>query len=169
MRRVALSVLSAAVVVPLGCAEEEVREANAFRYFKPAHVAQIDPHALALTEDIFGVELVEQSEPWGAVAIFPFSRDAFDGAFDGEFDAAGEAYLGRCSDWVWYVTDTPIALAHELGHAYGLAHVDEPCNVMLPRFSCDTGVFEATEAQRRMVREEAWNQRRVCDAVTPLR
>jgi hypothetical protein len=163
MRRVALKRLLVAAVLFSGCAEDDKRQANVFRYFKPAHVEEIDPRAIELTEELFGVELVEQSHPWGAVAIFPFSREAFEDAFEGEFDAAGEAYLGRCTPWVWYVTDTPLALAHELGHAYGLAHVDEPCNIMLPKFLCEEGPFEATEEQIRVVREESWNQEHVCE------
>ncbi|MEM6293829.1 MAG: matrixin family metalloprotease [Myxococcota bacterium] len=151
-----------------GCGEREAQQSNVFRYFKPAHVEEIDPAAIELTEDIFGVELVETSDPWGAVTIFPFSRNAFEGAFEPEFEVGGEASLGRCTPWVWYVTDSPLVLAHELGHAYGLGHVDEPCNVMLPRLSCEDGTFKASEQQIRIVREEAWNQKYVCKQLSPL-
>ncbi|MEL6706558.1 MAG: matrixin family metalloprotease [Bacteroidota bacterium] len=154
-------------VLSAGCSDEGIRLGNEFRYFLPSHVDTLDPRAIELTEEIFGIELVEQSEPWGAVTIFPFDRDAFEGAFEGDFDAAGESYLGRCTPWVWYVTDKPLALAHELGHAYGLAHVDEPCNVMLPRFSCQEGSFEASWQQIQVVREESWNQEHVCEGLSP--
>lgn len=162
-----MSTIAALVGLLSGCNEDGPREANVFRYFLPAHVDSIDPWAIELTEDIFGVELVEHPDPWGAVAIFPFDRDAFDGAFDGEFDLNGEAYIGRCTPWVWYVTDSPRTLAHELGHAYGLAHVDTPCNIMLPGTSCDDGLDEATEEQIQTVREESWNQERVCETLSP--
>ncbi|MEM6293576.1 MAG: hypothetical protein AAGA54_20045 [Myxococcota bacterium] len=150
-----------------GCADEKSRLGSEFRYFKPFHVDEIDPEAIELTEEIFGIELVERSEPWGAVTIFPFARDAFDGAVDGEFDFAGQAAQGRCTPWVWYVTDSPRSLAHELGHAYGLGHVDEPCNLMQPRFSCEAGAPRVSEQQLRVVREESGNQEHVCASLSP--
>lgn len=166
MRRVPLSAAVAVSGLLSACTEDPRREANVFRYFTPAHVDTIDPRAIELTEEIFGVELVEHSEAWGAVAVFPFDRDDFDGAFDGEFDVNGQAHIGRCTPWIWYVTDSPLALAHEMGHAYGLAHVDTPCNIMLPELSCEDGSYEVTDEQIRTVREESWDQEEVCEILS---
>lgn len=165
MRRVGVGL--PLLVVLSACAEESDRAADELWFFEPGHVDQLDPEAVEIAEDIFGLELVEQPTPWGSVTIFPFDRDAFEGGAEPEYDIGGQGAAGRCSPWLWYVTDVPEVLAHELGHAYGLEHVDTPCNIMAPTLSCDTSELFITPAQLRTVREQSWYDQHVCTSLSP--
>ena len=165
MRRVGLVAL---IISLQGCQEDQPGVADELRYFVPSHVERLDPGAVEFAEDIFGLELVEQGTAWGAVTVFPFERDDFGGPIGPEFDGAkGRAVAGRCTSWFWYLDEFPETFAHELGHTYGLEHVDSPFNLMEPALNCDPADLTISDSQFQTIRETSWLEESICNSLPP--
>lgn len=112
-----------------------------------------EPAFVDAIEDAFGMEVVETSDPYGAVSVYLY-QEAQDGIVLGE-----SAGFMPCGSSLWSTME-PQTLAHEIGHSLGLEHVDDDANLMHPELG--PGRFELNDEQLETARISAgwWSQ---CD------
>ena len=131
------------LVLPLlACEEEHLSDTIQVQY--SANTVHHSQETLDEAAELLGMEIRDlyTYEPGWAVRalVLPATNSV-----------AGETfYLGKCARMVWSV-DKGSSLAHELGHATGLQHVDDPNNLMYP-----IPGDELTDQQIHQMRRGAW-------------
>jgi hypothetical protein len=140
------------IVLLAACEEEPYGRSDVI----PVHaVPFLEPHSaevLAEAEDILGMEF--EFEPIGAGgAVVLFRATSEDGRHSG-----GETYVHSCAPVAWAL-DIDRSVAHEVGHALGLDHVDDPDNLMWPRLAGS----DLTEDQIDTMRLHAWYLLNKCE------
>ena len=136
MRRAACIALLA-----LTACEEPDGRSDTVSFFVPPDWFELSEEAIEETELIYGIELEQEDEAAGSVAVFLVG-----------FSTVGWGSGTSCTPWISAPRDDPRAIAHEMGHALGLAHVDDTSNVMHP----STPGEDVTDQQIDQIRRQAW-------------
>lgn len=157
-RRVAIVIgLLTAALVMLACGDHYRSGDERHRSdVVPIAFFEWQPHpsdaTIADAEELLGLELSTDVYRNGEGAVFLVHGEQT-GKHAGETEV-----VDRCSPIVW-VDDDPVALAHELGHALGLEHTDDPGNLMYPVWH---GGLELTDTQIDFMRWDAWYLQHRC-------
>lgn len=136
MRRVACIALLAATA----CEEPDGRS-DTVSFFVPPTWPELSQEAIDETEFIYGIELVPEDGAPGAVAVF-LVEDGTQGWGSG----------ASCTPWIFSPAEEPRLIAHEMGHALGLVHVDDSSNIMHPLNPGE----DITDQQIDQIRQHAW-------------
>lgn len=143
--------LLATLLLLTACEEDtQTGRSDTIRWFTFPELEQPTDEVLAEVEDIWGLELVESESPAGSVTFF----------YGGEEDDTSWAGGWSCTPFV-YITRPMSAqtIAHEIGHAFFLEHVDDTDNLMHELSGSGT---ELTEEQIDTVREKLWETEKYC-------
>lgn len=129
-----------ALLAVAACGEPDGRS-DTVSFFVPPDWFELSDEGIDETEAIYGIELIPSEQPAGSVAVFLVA-----------FSSRGWGSGTSCTPWISAPRDNPRAIAHEMGHALGLAHVDDTSNVMHPSAPGQ----DITDAQLDQVRRQAW-------------
>lgn len=132
------------VLLLLVACEEPEGRSDTLRYVVPPGLEAPSQESLDQVAELFGLEVVEEDGPAGAVSIFL--------AEEVEGRSLNFASGLSCTPYVYVESPNPAVLAHEIGHAYGLHHVDDPENLMAEA----PGGLDLTDRQIDTVRKNAW-------------
>jgi len=128
-------------VLALTACEEPDGRADTVSFFIPPDWFELSEEAIEEAELIYGIELEQADGPAGAATFFLVA-----------FSTEGAASGASCTPWISAPRDSPGLIAHELGHALGLEHVDDPSNVMSPSMPGE----DVTGQQIDQIRHQAW-------------
>lgn len=141
-----LVVLAATSVVSIGCETEELKTGRS----DVVHIDNVfgqqghSSETITSAEELLGLELNYESVPANHGVIMAFVDEPI-----GHLGGADVAVY--CAPVIWSI-DVDVYFAHEVGHALGLRHVDDPNNLMSEKV---TGT-ELTNEQIDVMREWAW-------------
>ena len=133
--------IAGTALLALSACEDPDGRSDTVSYFVPPDWFELSDDAIEETELIYGIDLIPADDTAGAVAVFLVA-----------FSTVGWGSGTSCTPWISAPRDDPRAVAHEMGHALGLEHVDDPKNIMSPVAPGD----EATEEQLDQIRHQAW-------------
>lgn len=148
--------LLALVVLGSACGEPESENgrSDTLRWHVIEGLTRPTPELLGGAEDILGLELVESDTVAGSVSLFLEDRQ------EGEPEV-NHATGFSCTPFVHLHLQIPLALAHEVGHTYGLEHNNIAGNLMGPAQGSLPGT-DLTEEQIDTIREYAWISEQYC-------
>lgn len=130
-----------------GCSSEDEPEhrSDTVPIDPVAYLPAFSPETLEGAAEILGLELVER-DTWGdhgAVVLIRVEEEVA--------GFRGYTEVENCTPVVWAI-DNPNTLAHELGHALGLLHVDDRDNLLDRHGTGD----DLTDEQIDTMRQWAW-------------
>lgn len=136
---------------------------DTIRFLPPTFPDPTGPVAWTFTiEELTGIEFLETDIRVGAVAMIPIRDEPIDDTVElGQFSG------GTCAPWISFLPTNNLHFGHMLGHAAGLDHHPDSCNLMaesigVDRFECsEDPSFEGDQVDT--LRAYAWALENLCD------